>query len=394
MLDKGISPYDGDTFHDQPVFLHLYKYLLSFSPFQVNLFFILMDVMTAVLLAISSYSHMLDMFESEQKQLNKLKPQDCREIMINPDTMTRSCFLVGCLYLLSPYSVLACVGKSTGVLHNLLIALAILSASCSLRIIALAVTAVIVYQCLHALVLLAPIVMLIELQRSPCRCPNYASRGVWCSIMISLVLFGIFMMSLLQLSQYSMSNSWQFTTSTFQFQLTVPDLTPNIGIYWYFFTEMFEHFRSFFLFTFQTNSFLYKIPLAIMFRKSACVFVFVQLILLSLFKPYPSVSDLSLYLALIPTFHHILQLTRQGLVVGCTIVTCTAVAPIMWHLWIMLGNANSNFYFGVTLAYNVAQILFATDVMFAFKKREFYLQHGIPRDESGNVKRLELVAEH
>lgn len=36
--------------------------------------------------------------------------------------------------------------------------------------------------------------------------------------------------------------------------LTVSDLTPNVGMWWYFFTEMFEHFRSFFLGVFQVRN--------------------------------------------------------------------------------------------------------------------------------------------
>lgn len=45
--------------------------------------------------------------------------------------------------------------------------------------------------------------------------------------------------------------------------LSVPDLTPNIGLFWYFFAEMFEHFRLFFLCVFQINVFFYTIPLSI-----------------------------------------------------------------------------------------------------------------------------------
>lgn len=33
------------------------------------------------------------------------------------------------------------------------------------------------------------------------------------------------------------------------------DLTPNVGMWWYFFTQMFDHFRNFFLGVFQVCSF-------------------------------------------------------------------------------------------------------------------------------------------
>ena len=37
------------------------------------------------------------------------------------------------------------------------------------------------------------------------------------------------------------------------FSLTLPDLTPNPGLWWYFFTEMFDHFRPFFLMVFSVR---------------------------------------------------------------------------------------------------------------------------------------------
>jgi len=36
-------------------------------------------------------------------------------------------------------------------------------------------------------------------------------------------------------------------------RLTLPDLTPNTGLWWYFFTEMFDHFRPFFLAVFSVS---------------------------------------------------------------------------------------------------------------------------------------------
>lgn len=36
--------------------------------------------------------------------------------------------------------------------------------------------------------------------------------------------------------------------------LGVIDLTPNVGMWWYFFNEMFDHFRPFFRGVFQVSS--------------------------------------------------------------------------------------------------------------------------------------------
>ena len=46
-------------------------------------------------------------------------------------------------------------------------------------------------------------------------------------------------------------------------RVSVPNLQPNMGLFWYFFTEMFEHFRIFFVWVFQINVFIYTVPLAI-----------------------------------------------------------------------------------------------------------------------------------
>ncbi len=44
------------------------------------------------------------------------------------------------------------------------------------------------------------------------------------------------------------------------------DLTPNVGLFWYYFTEAFTHFRPFFIFLFQYHVLVYVIPLTIRFR--------------------------------------------------------------------------------------------------------------------------------
>ena len=47
--------------------------------------------------------------------------------------------------------------------------------------------------------------------------------------------------------------SWEWIKPVYLFTLTVPDLTPNVGLFWYFFIEIFDHFKSFFLFIFQVS---------------------------------------------------------------------------------------------------------------------------------------------
>lgn len=55
-------------------------------------------------------------------------------------------------------------------------------------------------------------------------------------------------------------------TSGAVFSLRVDDLTPNVGLVWYFFTQVFEHFRAFYLMVFQVNLLVYVVPLILSLR--------------------------------------------------------------------------------------------------------------------------------
>lgn len=60
--------------------------------------------------------------------------------------------------------------------------------------------------------------------------------------------------------------TYSTTSLTSSFRLFVPDLSPNIGLWWYFFIEIFDHFRDFFLLTFNVHIASYSFPLTIKYR--------------------------------------------------------------------------------------------------------------------------------
>lgn len=84
------------------------------------------------------------------------------------------------------------------------------------------------------------------------------------------------------------------------------DLQPNIGLFWYFFTEMFDHFRVFFLYTFQLNALvLYLVPLTLKFRKEPLFMATLLIALNAIFRSYPCIGDVAFYLALLPMWQHV-----------------------------------------------------------------------------------------
>ena len=95
---------------------------------------------------------------------------------------------------------------------------------------------------------------------------------------------------------------WILSSET---RLKVPDLTPNIGLFWYFFTEMFDHFYLFFTYVFQLNPFIYVIPLALRFEDNIPLLSFTLCTIMAIFKSYPSIGDVGFYLSLLPIWNHL-----------------------------------------------------------------------------------------
>lgn len=95
------------------------------------------------------------------------------------------------------------------------------------------------------LILLAPPTALLAYDRSVTRSGQDGRLGPFIA-QFSAGL-GVGLGSLLALSWFLTDSSWQFLGSTYGVQLTLVDLTPNIGLWWYFFIEMFDSFRTFFL---------------------------------------------------------------------------------------------------------------------------------------------------
>lgn len=110
---------------------------------------------------------------------------------------------------------------------------------------------------------------------------------------------------LLALSYIITGNFWEFMSATYGFHLLVPDLTPNVGLWWYFFIEMFDSFREFFLGVFWLHLASYVGGLTARLRRQPLFVIASLLGVFAIFKPYPSISDASLYFAMLPLYRHL-----------------------------------------------------------------------------------------
>ncbi|XP_071958586.1 phosphatidylinositol glycan anchor biosynthesis class U protein-like [Antedon mediterranea] len=388
LMEQGISPYVGAIFHETPLCLHLFKYLYSITPLIIPTIFIALDLLIGIILYSAAQNGIKYMLR-RQKREEVRYAKGVEALHLDQSAFTEIPKLVLYIYLLNPFTIFTCCAKSTILLTNLAVALAFQFTFQGRRAGATLAIALAAYQSLYPVMLLVPCAIHVARQEQKDVSVFFDDAKFWKSCCKTGLCF-IFWASFLMYLSYSLLESWDFLFSTYGFILSVGNLQPNVGLFWYFMLEMFEHFRLFFIWVFQINAFIYTIPLSIKFRDHPVFVMLIQLILISVFKSYPAIGDTVVYLALIPLWSHSFHYLRNTLVVGVMLTGSSIIAPIMYQLWMYAGSANANFFFAVTLVYNAALIFLATDVSYAVLRREFSLLHGIPLDDDGNEKPVTL----
>ncbi|MEQ2204508.1 hypothetical protein XENOCAPTIV_014220 [Xenoophorus captivus] len=379
LLNLGVSPYSGDVFHETPLIIYLFHFLVDYA----EITFMLADVITAVALYMAVKDYNKQVFRKQKFSLEADRyPADCLELIRSPKEMYYIPLKVAMFYLLNPFTILSCVAKSTCGLNNAVIALFVLTTIKGNVLLSAIFLCLATYQSIYPLTLCAPAMLyLMQHQYIPV---NFRRASFWWFVAQYLFMYLGSLFVIVCLS-FFLLGSWDYLPSVYGFILSVPDLTPNIGLFWYFFAEMFEHFRLFFLCVFQINVFFYTIPLCIKLKDHPVFLIFMQLAVISIFKSYPTVGDTALYLAFLPAWSHLhrcdlylvnfdcqishvsVQLIhkmclsprpvlRNIFLVSCVLLACSALFPVLWHLWIYAGSANSNFYYAITLLFNVAQV--------------------------------------
>ncbi|XP_077435054.1 phosphatidylinositol glycan anchor biosynthesis class U protein [Vanacampus margaritifer] len=385
LLDLGVSPYAGDVFHETPLIIYIFHFLVDYA----EVTFMLADVMVAVALYYAVRDYNKQVFRKQKFALEADRyPADCHELVRSPAEMHYVPLKVAMFYLLNPFTVLSCVAKSTCGLNNAVVSLFILSTVKGNVLLSAIFLALATYQSIYPLTLCAAALLyLMQRQFIPI---NACRLSFWWFVAQYAFMYLGSLFVMVGLS-FFLLGSWDFLPAVYGFILSVPDLTPNIGLFWYFFAEMFEHFRLFFLCVFQINVFIYTVPLSIKLKEHPVFLIFMQLAIMAIFKSYPTVGDVSLYMAFLPVWSHLSRFLRNVSLVSFVLLTCSALFPVLWHLWIYAGSANANFYYATTLIFNLAQILLMCDYFYAFLRREHHLVHGLyPKRKDGSEATLVL----
>jgi GPI-anchor transamidase subunit U len=210
--------------------------------------------------------------------------------------------IVSAAYLLNPFTVAACLGRSTSIFTNTAIIHSVSAALEGDVFKAMFALGFASYLSMYPALLLPPIALLCWDRTG--KSGKTAKSPLASSLTFSTIFFST-ITGLLGIS-YLITGSRDFISATYGFQLLVPDLTPNIGLWWYFFIEIFDSFRAFFLGVFWLHLAGYVGGLTIRLRTQPLFVITTLLGLFAIFKPYPSISDVSLYFAFLPLYKHVL----------------------------------------------------------------------------------------
>ena len=225
------------------------------------------------------------------------------------------------------------------------------------------------YLSMYPLLLFPPLVLLCYDRKKP----TNKSESLFGFVLGNALAVGGSIYSLLHMSSL-ITGSWEFLYSTYGVQLLLPDLTPNVGLWWYFFIEMFDSFRNFFLGVFWLHLSSYVGGLTIRVRRQPLFVLTILLGIFAIFKPYPSISDTSLFLAMLPLYRHVFPLMRYTFLASSTVLYTTLLGPAFYYLWIYAGSGNANFFYAITLVWTLGLSFLVTDALYAVLRDEWEVE--------------------
>ncbi|KAM7198265.1 GPI transamidase subunit PIG-U [Naviculisporaceae sp. PSN 640] len=355
LYNHNVSPYEGGVYHQAPLLLPLFSLLPNFATYPIftYLLYIAVDLLSAhALLKIA------DSGEAGSSTLFTSPRRDKRW----------SGFVVAALFLFNPFTVATCIGRPTSVFTTCAILHAIANAIAGQSIAAIIALTFASYLSLYPLLLLPPLLLLAYDRR------RFRRKTPFVFFVLRLGFLSSVLMILLGMSSILIDHTWEFLPSTYGVQLTLQDLTPNVGLWWYFFVEMFDSFRSFFLAVFWLHLASYVGGLTIRIRRQPLAVLTLLLGIFAIFKPYPSISDTSLFLGLVPLFRHVFPLMRYTFLVTAIIIYASFLGPAFYHLWIYAGSGNANFFYAITLVWGLGLSLLVCDLTFAVLRDEWEVE--------------------
>ncbi|KAL3897970.1 MAG: hypothetical protein SGCHY_003052 [Lobulomycetales sp.] len=335
----------------------------------------------------SSSSARKDIASSQQA----VEKKDSDSNFAIPPIDSVSPWLVALLYFLNPLSIMSCVSNSTTVWSFAALTGSLHHACRGNSIQSMFLLAAATYLGVYPVVAVAPCMMI--LLSSPGKVEGKGKEKGKSGILAMGFLFLLFFAILMAASYILMDNSMTFIESTYgvmygpifsandmHARLFVPDLSPNIGLHWYFFIEMFDQFRLFFQCVFQLVAcFALVAPVCTKFARYPVFAAYVLIALSTILKTYPSIGDLALSFALVPLFPELFRYTSGLYLPSMFLISSSWLLPMFHHLWLYSGSGNANFFYASTLVLNTGHVGWVIELIRAKVKREGERKGGVLR---------------
>lgn len=369
LYSHNVSPYDGGVYHQAPLLLPLFSLLPdpSYAPLATNLFYIVVDLLSANALtqvAESGFASVTRLFSSSRKELKW------------------NSVAIAAGFLLNPFTIVTCLARSTSALANLFILTAMAKASQGASFTFVLATAFASYLAMHPILLFPPLLILLFDARA---LKKQNTPDAWTFAITHTMGLAAAIGTLLGASAF-LTGSWDFLAATYGVRLLLPDLTPNVGLWWYFFIEMFDSFREFFLGVFWLHAASYMPGLTIRLHKQPLFVACTLTGIFAVFTPYPSIADAALYLSLIPLFRHLFPLMRYTFLASASILYTSFLGPAFYHLWIYAGSGNANFFYAITLVWSLGLSIIVGDSLYAALRDELDVER--PDLQGKEVRRI------
>lgn len=288
--------------------------------------------------------------------------------------------------MFNPFIILTCFARSTSVFTTLFTLLAIAKACTANPITSAFALALAGYTSLHPLLLFPPLTILAydtlnlrhksrSLAKDGTDPPDSQTLGP----PTSLVAFGLRQLAvliisitlLLVLSYTITGGDWSFIASVYGTRLLLPDLTPNVGLWWYFFIEIFDSFRTFFLAVFWLHMTAYSPVLTLRLRDQPLSAIVLMIGVFAVFQPYASVGDAGVWLAMTGLYGHLGDLSRYPFPALSALLYTSFLGPAFYYLWIYAGSGNANFFYAITLVWSLALSVLIGDLLYAVLRDEW-----------------------
>ncbi|CAI0476432.1 unnamed protein product [Linum tenue] len=381
LKQSSMSPYAGSMYHGSPLLLSvlgpltvkrtILTYSVANAELKGSLVTFYADLISGILIRATGWKLQMT-YRKSLKSLNLLNKSTDSGGLSSGD-------IAALVYLWNPFTIVACVGLSTSPVENLFTILTLYGAATGIAPLAAFGWVMATHLSLYPAILIIPVILL--LGYGPDAPPSKLFRSKengkvgddtssqdiifsWGRVLHLLVwtsMWSVYVLVLCSISVKQHSSLQEMFQRTYGFILTVEDLSPNIGVLWYFFAEVFDFFRDFFLIVFHSNILFMILPLAIRLKHRPCFLAFVYIAISSMLKSYPSVGDPALYLGLLGLFLDELADMQFSFFLFCGYVGVSLLSPVMHNLWIWRGTGNANFYYATAMAYACFQIVLVVE---------------------------------